>query len=157
MTQIGRGALALGYAGLLPQVAAVAVIAPGVRGSTGQVLIPAVIGYALALVYGAVILSFLGGIWWGWAMARSVGQARLAAIAVLPSLVGVACLAAGGLFPLTGWPAVALGSALMLTLLVDRHLVATGEAPADWMRLRTPLSLGLGGLTIAAGVLVGSA
>lgn len=159
MAQVGRGALALGYAGLLPQVAAVALIGLGRRDPTDLAWIPAMLGYGLALVYGAVILSFLGGIWWGWAMARTTGQARLAVLAVLPSLVGVACIGTVALwpFPLTGWPAVALGSALMLTLLVDRRLVATGEAPAGWMRLRTPLSLGLGVLTIAAGVLVGSA
>jgi hypothetical protein len=40
----------------------------------------------------------------------------------------------------------------MLTLLVDRHLMNRGDAPPDWMRLRTPLSLGLGALTILAGV-----
>ena len=45
----------------------------------------------------------------------------------------------------------------MLTLPVDRRFVATGEAPVGWMALRVPLSLGLGLLTIAAGVLVGVA
>ena len=49
---------------------------------------------------------------------------------------------------------IALGGAILLTLPVDRHLVATGEAPANWMKLRMPLSLGLGGLTIAAGLLL---
>jgi len=48
---------------------------------------------------------------------------------------------------------VAMGSAIMLTLPVDRWLVTRGAAPANWMRLRVPLSLGLGALTIAAGAL----
>jgi hypothetical protein len=52
------------------------------------------------------------------------------------------------------WTLVGTGVALLLTLPVDRHLVATGDAPADWMRLRVPLSVGLGGLTIVAGWLV---
>ena len=49
------------------------------------------------------------------------------------------------------------GSAVALTLLVDRRLVASGDTPVGWMRLRVPLSLGLGGLTILAGVLLGHA
>ena len=56
-----------------------------------------------------------------------------------------------------GWCLVATGSVVALTLLVDRSLVASGDAPDGWMRLRAPLSLGLGGLTILAGVLLGRA
>jgi hypothetical protein len=56
-----------------------------------------------------------------------------------------------------GWPLVAIGSVIALTLIVDRHIVAVGHAPTGWMRLRVPLSLGLGGLTIVAGMLAGSA
>ena len=153
---VGRTALLLGFAGLLPPIAGVALIALGKRDPTDMAWAPLLVGYGLVLVYGAVILSFLGGIWWGFAMRRSEGQARLAAIAVLPSLVAVACvLAAAAMFQHGGpWPMIVLGIAILLTLPVDRHLVATGEAPANWMRLRIPLSLGLGGLTIAAGLLL---
>ena len=154
--RVGRTAFLLGLAGLLPQAAAVALVAIGRRDPTDMAWVPLMVGYATALVYGAVILSFLGGIWWGFAMRRAAGQAGLAALAVVPSLVGALCVAAAGLTVPSGgpWPAVALGSAIMLTLPVDRHLVATGEAPANWMRLRVPLSLGLGVLTIVAGVLM---
>jgi hypothetical protein len=41
----------------------------------------------------------------------------------------------------------------MLTLPVDRRLVATGEAPTGWMGLRVPLSLGLATLTILAAMM----
>ena len=45
------------------------------------------------------------------------------------------------------------GVALIAALLVDRALVRLGLAPPGWMRLRVPLSLGLGALTIVAGLL----
>lgn len=152
---VGRTARLLGFAGLVPQVVAVALILVGRRDPTDLAWIPLLVGYGLAMIYGAAILSFLGGIWWGWAMRRGEGQARLAMAAVVPSLVAAACVGAagmgGGLGPA---PAIVLGAAIILTLPVDQHLVATGEAPAGWMRLRVPLSLGLGSLTIAAGLLL---
>lgn len=153
---VGRTALLLGFAGLLPPVAGIVLIALGKRDPTDMAWAPLLAGYLVVLIYGAVILSFLGGIWWGFAMRRTFGQARLAGIAVLPSLMAVACVLAAAATSQHGgpWPVIALGVAILLTLPVDRHLVATGEAPANWMRLRVPLSLGLGGLTIAAGLLL---
>lgn len=154
---VGRTAFALGFAGLLPQAAALALIVIGRRDPTDLAWIPLIAGYGLALVYGAVILSFLGGIWWGFAMRRAAGQGRLAALAVVPALVGTGCVGWGALLFDQPWGAaapVALGLAVIATLPVDRRLVETGEAPANWMRLRVPLSLGLGLLTIASGVVL---
>ena len=153
---VGRTAMLLGFAGLLPQVAGVALIVAGGRDPTDVAWIPLMIGYATVLAYGAIILSFLGGIWWGFAMRREAGQARLAVLSVMPSLMAVGCLGwAGSAFGAGGaWSAAVLGIAILLTLPVDRHLVNTGEAPSNWMRLRVPLSLGLGTLTIAAGALM---
>lgn len=143
--------MALGFAGLLPQAAAVAVIVLGrMHGDA-----PVGAAIAVALIYPALILSFLGGIWWGIAMRRGAGQARLAGMAVLPSLFALACVGLAGAAHRFDRPLVLLGIAVLLTLLVDRHLSKRGEAPAGWMRLRVPLSLGLGGLTILAGVLIG--
>lgn len=142
--RVGRTAFLLGFAGLLPQVAAVALI---VADPSGMYDFPV----AAAFGYGSLILSFLGGMWWGLAMRREAGQGNLAVLAVLPSLVPLA-IAPMVLISWT-WPLIALGSAILLTLPVDRHLVSTGEAPGNWMRLRVPLSLGLGALTIAAGLL----
>lgn len=157
MGKVGPVARALGYAGLLPQVAAVGLILLGRSNPTDLASIPMLAGYILAVIYSALILSFLGGMWWGFAMRRSIGQGRLASVAVLPSLIGLGCAWASWLDMIvsTTWPAITLGTAVLLTLIVDRHLVSTGEAPDGWMRLRAPLSIGLGGLTIAAGVLVG--
>ncbi|WP_375402110.1 DUF3429 domain-containing protein [uncultured Sphingomonas sp.] len=143
---IARTTRLLGFAGLLPQLVAAALVASG-RGE------PFFFGRVLALVYGIIILSFLGGVWWGFAVRRTTGQGALAAIAVLPSLAGVALMIATQFGLPLPRALVTLGTLIALTPVVDRRLVATGEAPAGWMRLRAPLSLGLGGLTILAGLL----
>lgn len=150
---VGRTAFLLGFAGLLPQVAAVAVIALGRGGGHLSFEISAVAQFVGAL-YAGVILSFLGGMWWGFAMRREQGQGLLATVAVLPSLVAFACMiaAASALPAAHPGPLIALGSAILLTLPIDRHLVTTGEVPSGWMALRIPLSVGLGALTIVAGL-----
>lgn len=138
-------ARALGFAGLLPQLAAVAVLALGDPGTMFTAL-------SLAYAYPALILSFLGGLWWGLA-ARGEGRAPgwLWVAAVAPSLIALATAipwAVGA-----AWPdpsLVILGLALIGALAVDYRLVALGLAPPGWLRLRTPLSVGLGILTIAA-------
>jgi len=145
---VPRLALGLGYAGLLPPAACVAAVAGGDPGIRFTAL-------ALLYAYGAVILSFLGGIWWG--LAARGGRAApdwLWFAAVAPSLAAVATAWpwAVGL----AWPApslIALGAAVLATLAVDRRLVALRLAPPDWMQLRVPLSLGLGTLLIAGAVL----
>lgn len=141
---VGPVARALGFAGLLPQAAAVGVVVIGTHGANELAIVGA---YACA----SLILSFLGGIWWGLAMRRESSQASLVAFAILPSLTSLAILPT---FMLSWWlPLILLGAAVLLTLLVDWHLVSIGEAPEGWMGLRVPLSVGLGGLTIAAGLL----
>lgn len=144
---MGRAANLLGFAGLLPQAAALALVTAGGEASGA--------GAMLAFGYGALILSFLGGIWWAIAMRRTgTPQALLATVAVVPSLVplalGIALVTSGEL------PAVlvALGVAILMTLPIDARLARLGEAPAGWLRLRVPLSVGLGALTIAAGALL---
>lgn len=141
---VGPVARALGFAGLLPQAAAVGIVVVGTDRFNE-------FGIAGAYVYASLILSFLGGIWWGFAMRHEASQARLVALAILPSLIPLAILPT---FMLSWWlPLALLGAAVLLTLLVDRHLVSIGEAPEGWMGLRVPLSVGLGGLTIATGLL----
>ncbi|WP_235523989.1 DUF3429 domain-containing protein [Sphingomonas sp. Leaf33] len=144
--RVGGVARLLGFAGLAPAVAATILIALGE-------LDAAIVSVAYALL----ILSFLGGTWWGFAMHAPRHQAMLAIVAVIPSLVAMA-LGAGVLMTQgSGWSLVAIGVALILTLAVDRWLVARGFAPAGWMALRIPLSLGLGAVTIVAGALIGQA
>jgi hypothetical protein len=142
---VGETGFILGFAGLLPQVVAVAALAIGVDGA---------IGHAFAFAYAGLIFSFVGGAWWGLVVRRPRHQGPLLMIATVPSLIVAALLLAmiSAVLPVR-LALVALGGALMLTLRVDRHLVAAGDAPAGWMVLRTPLSLGLGVLTLLAGVI----
>lgn len=144
--KVGTVARLLGYAGLLPQVALTILIAFYPRDTFDLTL-------WAAFIYASLILSFLGGTWWAIAMQRTRGQAGLAAVAVIPSTAPFVIL----LITMSNWqwPLIALGSGIIMTLLVDRRLVTTREAPVGWMALRVPLSLGLGLLTITAGLLVG--
>lgn len=147
-TSLTPAARALGYAGLLPQVICIALVA-----SDSHFRFAALF---MGFVYPAVIFSFLGGVWWGQAVTR-LGDARAGVylVAVMPSLIAAALFVPY----LEGWewpgPALLyLGAFILLSPLVDRAL---GYAAPDFMRLRWHLSLGLGGLTIALGVLAAGA
>ncbi|TKW73462.1 MAG: DUF3429 family protein [Staphylococcus hominis] len=107
----------------------------------------------LASVYAALILSFLGGLWWGLAAAAASPPRWVWLAAVLPSLWALAALAAGLAGGSTMLALLPLAAAILLTPLLDRRLVSEGMAPHWWMRLRIPLSLGLGLLTAIAGLL----
>ena len=145
---VGRTAFLLGFAGLLPQIAAVLILLLGSPlfqlyqgGLPVIVLVPLV-----ALTYAGLILSFLGGTWWGFAVRSADGQGRTVALAVLPSLT--AWVVGSGVTGLSVEVQLLLmGVAIIATLPVDWYLSLQGMAPANWLRLRVPLSLGLGGLT----------
>jgi hypothetical protein len=122
----------LGFGGLLP-FAAAALVALSAEGALRAQALAALIAY------GAVILSFLGGIRWGLAMAAPDQDALAARLAfsVVPSLAGwVALLLPAG----PGLVLLALGFLAMLA--ADRHVA---EAPGWYPRLRLPLSLGAAG------------
>lgn len=91
---------------------------------------------ALALVgYGALIVSFLGGVHWGVAMARGRATSGHLAWGVAPSLLA---------WPALLMPAYAalpwLGLLLVLCYVVDRRLYpAAGLGP--WLTLRWRLSM----------------
>jgi hypothetical protein len=103
--------------------------------------------------YAVAIFSFLGGVWWGQALASGRATAGAYVLAVLPSLLAVALF-----LPWTfgwEWPGPALlylGALIALSPLIDRAL---GFAARDFLRLRWHLSLGLGALTIALGMVAG--
>lgn len=143
LPRVGRAARILGGAGLIPQFGALVLQAQNPGMPSGRIM---------AFGYASLILSFLGGIWWGFAMRRTLGQRSLVVVAVIPSLVPVV-LAPVIVYAGWRWALVGLAVALMLTLLVDRRLVERGEAPIGWMRLRVPLSGGLALLTLIAAVM----
>jgi hypothetical protein len=146
---LSPAARVLGYAGLLPQILCIGLILIGHEYRYSALAG----GYA----YAAAIFSFLGGVWWGQAIAsaRTGKPATTGAylLAVMPSLIAVALF-----LPWTfgwEWPGPALfylGALILGSPLIDRAL---GFAQADFLRLRWHLSLGLGGLTIILGMLAG--
>jgi hypothetical protein len=138
---LSRTSLALGYAGLLPQFIALALAWQG--GEWGFVALAG--GFA----YAALIFSFLGGVWWGQALASTQASAGAFVVSVLPSLISLALF-----LPWTfgwEWPGPALlylGALIAISPAVDRKL---GFADAAFIRLRWHLSLGLGVATIMLG------
>jgi hypothetical protein len=91
------------------------------------------------LAYGASILSFLGGIRWGLAVAQP-GRARLwpeLSLSVLPSLLAWAAL----LVP-RSWGFWLLAITLAAQLLLDLRATRQGVAPSWFPKLRWPLTLG---------------
>lgn len=134
--------LLLGLAGLLPfwGLALGLAITPLAGWTTGQ------LAAALA-AYGAIIVSFLGGIRWGLATGRQ-GSAGQYGLAVLPSLAAWAALA----LPIV--PSLAILGTVALALgPLDGTLVGAGLAPAWFGRLRTMLSLGAGAALLAAALI----
>ena len=115
----------LGFTGAIPFVA-------GLVGSLAPSL--AIVGPYGLLAYGAVILSFLGGVHWGLAMSADSAPLRLAA-SVAPSLVSWAALLWGGRLGLLG-----LAVAFAILLAFDLREAASGRAPAWYPALRRPLT-----------------
>jgi hypothetical protein len=135
----------LGYAGLLPQSYALLL---GLDDADRY------IGLAAGYFYAALILSFLGGIWWGLAAAAEQSPPWIFLAAVIPSLVAFAT----GYPWMTGqtWPGpslIVLAAALVASLAVDFRLNRLGLMTNSLLGLRVRLSLGLGGLTLALGLL----
>ncbi len=137
----------LGFAGLLPHIAVVLVL---LERNNELRFFALAMGYA----YAALILSFLGGIWWGFAARAERAPLWLWVAAVLPSLIALASFlpwATGEPWP--GPSLIVIGVALIGSLGVDWQLHRIGLAPEWWLRLRLPLSLGLGTLSIAMAAL----
>ena len=151
MTRPPRSVLALGYAGLLPPLAAIVVWLSGSVPPDAPFLGVLLIG---GLLYGGLILSFLGGMWWGAACAGRQGAALRPwlTLAVMPSLIALAALLAGIHNPRVG--GASLSVALAATLLVDQRLLQNGLVPDWWMSLRVPLSLGLAAEMIILGLII---
>lgn len=142
-----RSTRLLGYSGLLPQIAAIGTMLTGG---------PELYWTAMAVAYGyaAFIFSFLGGVWWGLGLAIAQPPRWIFVAAVMPSLIALATYLPWVLG--WDWPRpslMILAVALIASPLVDRLIVRGRKGFGGWLQLRWHLSLGLGGMTLLAGVL----
>ena len=135
-----RLAVVLGLASVLPQF--VALWATRIEATR-------FVGLAAGYFYAALILSFLGGIWWGIAASKPGAPRWLFVAAVAPSLIAFA----SGVPWMNGgdWPGpslVVLGVAIVLTLVIDWRLLRLRLIDTRLFKLRVVLSLSLGALTL---------
>ena len=101
------------------------------------------------LAYGAVILSFLGGILWGMAIKSDREDALLVLLgaSVLPSLLGWISLMV--------IPSIAVMlqiAGFLAMFLTDRKLAGNGLGPSWYMNLRGPLTAGVVACLAIAGL-----
>lgn len=140
---VPRAALWLGLTGILPSIAAIAVMLswPGAKGFAASA----------ALAYGAMVASFVGGTWWGLAALRAAPEllSRYLQLAIVPTLVA--------------WLAVlvqpAAGFAILALLFIvlpptDRRLQDAGITPTWWLTQRRPLSYVMAALQAAASLVL---
>lgn len=142
-TSVPASALWLGGTGALPFVACAMLAVFGTQDWQG-------LGTQALVAYGAVILSFLGGVHWGLAIGRgpsSIVSGSHLILSVVPSLVGWAAL----LLPV-GADLLLLALAFAAMFIVDLRLTQNGPLPAWYPRLRLPLTI-----VVMTSLLVGAA
>ena len=139
---LSRPLVVLGLAGLLPQAICLIVAL-----SDSAYHWPAI---AAACCYAAIILSFLGGMWWMAGALSGLRQPWVYVMAVMPSLAGWVALlpwCVGWTWP--GPSLVALAMLLLVSPLADALLASRVALPAGWLKLRSAMGGGLGLLTLA--------
>ena len=140
MPSLSPNAKWLGYAGLLPQLFAIAMLLD----DSGLRWIAIAGGYG----YAAFIFSFLGGMWWGLGIASANPPRWLFAAAIAPSLISLVTY-----LPWTwgwDWPVPSLwivATGLLLSPLVDMALGKSVTLPGGWLRQRILMSSGLSLMT----------
>jgi hypothetical protein len=151
MRQVPGTARWLGITGVLPQLACLAYAWSG----DGEWADAARLAGGL---YAGLILSFVGGAWWGIAAAAPAAEGRgvlgwVWVAAVLPSLIAFGAGMWWIARPDQPQPALAvLALAILASPLVDTRLRAMALAPRWWLALRWPLSLSLGLATLGLAV-----
>ena len=135
---IPRSALLLGLAGVIPFAWGALTLLSDAAAQWGQAnLGPRFIGPYVQLYYGAIILSFMSGVLWGFATKAEGARAATGyALSVIPALWA---------FFMTGGGPVTAGSNLIFgflgLLLLDWQFWRWGLAPGWWMSLRVLLTL----------------
>jgi hypothetical protein len=99
----------------------------------------------LLLTYGAVILSFMGGVQWGLAVASGGSDLRRYGISVVPALLAWLGLYLGALNGL-----LVVAAAFAALLAYDLWTVRRGEAPAWYGRLRVRLTVAVLAMLLSA-------
>jgi len=142
--KIPRAPLVLGVAGLVPFWILALALVTGI----GFGYEPSSLAFAL-VAYGAVILSFTGGIRWGIAVTAEEQEpaAREYVISVVPSLLGWSVL----LLP-SDWQLGTLATLIILVGLFDYGMVCREVAPEWFGRLRLILTGGAGVALIIAAI-----
>ena len=137
MSQIPRAPLLLGLAGLLPFLwGAATVLSPALNDFSTNTLGARFTGPYVQLFYGAIILSFMSGVLWGFATKANEGKAALGyALSVLPALWAFFTTGSG---PTTASLNLMVGFAGLLIL--DMSFSRWGLTPAWWMPLRLLLT-----------------
>ena len=135
--RIPRSALILGLAGLLPFVWGVVTMgSEGAAAFTQDWLGPRFLGPYVGVFYGAIILSFMSGVLWGFATrAEGAVAASGYALSVLPALWAF-FLTGGG--PASA--ALSLMAGFLGVLALDFMFWNQGLAPPWWMKLRLILT-----------------
>ena len=145
---IPRAPLILGLAGLLPFLwGALTVLVPDLGLWTAQTLGPRFAGPYVMLFYGAVILSFMSGVLWGFATKASGARAATGyVLSVIPALWA---------FFMTGGGPTTAGMNLIFgflgLLILDFAFFIWGLTPNWWMALRLLLT-GVVVLCLSVGV-----
>ncbi len=137
MTQIPRSALLLGLAGVIPFAwGALTLVVPAAWEWGQSALGSRFVGPYVQLYYGAVILSFMSGVLWGFATkAKGARAATGYALSVIPALWA---------FLMTGGGPVSAATNLVFgfvgLLVLDFAFWRWGLAPRWWMQLRVLLT-----------------
>ena len=131
--EMPRSALLLGWGGVLPFAGLAIAVAFGLPSPIPQ-------AETMLIGYGAVILSFLGGVHWGVAMRSEAGSsddgaAWHYALSVIPALVGWTALALESSHAL-----LVLAAAFLALLIVDVTWASARKAPAWYGKLRLQLT-----------------
>ena len=127
---VPKPALILGYSGLIPFI-----VLSVALWLTTETYLPDVEN--ALLLYAAIILSFMGAIHWGVAMARSDNpDAKVLMLSVIPALLAWFASFIGGVVQ---WSIIYVAFAGLCVL--DSVSTRQGNMPAWYPRLRVPLTL----------------
>ena len=134
---VPRMPLILGLAGLIPFLwGALSAISPEVQAWGIENFGPRFVGPFVSLFYGAVILSFMSGVLWGFAARLEEKQAATGFfLSVVPALWVLFSTGSGA-----SSSAITLMIGFLGVLVLDYYFWRMGAAPDWWMQLRMLLT-----------------